>query len=55
MMASSVTPLVENEGAEVDGAVEAGGAAVCVWGYLGLSCAALRRTVAESMAHRYVK
>ena len=35
--------------------VEAGGAAVCVWGYLGLSCAALRRTVAASMAHRYVK
>ena len=55
MMASSVTPLVENEGAEVDGTVEAGGAAVCVWGYLGLSCAALRRTVAASMAHMKVK
>ena len=54
-MTSSVTPFAENEGAEVDGAVEAGGAAMCVWGYLGLSCAALRQTVAAFMAHRYVK
>ena len=30
MMASSVTPLAEDEGAEVDRAVEARGAAVCV-------------------------
>ena len=34
MMASSVIPPAEDEGTEVDGAVEAGGAAVCVWGYL---------------------
>ena len=49
MMASSVTPPTENEGAEVDGAVEVGEAAVCVWGCLGLSCATLRLTVAASM------
>ena len=30
MMASSVTPPVEEEGVEVDGAVEAGGVAVSV-------------------------
>ena len=30
MMASSVTPLVEEERVEVDGAVETGGVAVCV-------------------------
>ena len=32
MMASSVTPLAAKEGEEVDGVVEAGGAAICVWG-----------------------
>ena len=41
MMASSVIPPTEDEGTEVDGAVKAGGAAVCVWGYLDLSCASL--------------
>ena len=55
MMASSVTPPIEDEGAEVDGAVEARGAAISVWGYLGFNCAALRRTLAASMAHIYVK
>ena len=35
MMASSVTPLAEDEGREVDGMVEAGGATVFVCGYLG--------------------
>ena len=34
MMASRVTPLAEDEGAEVDGVVEAGGAIVSVRGYL---------------------
>ena len=34
MMASSVTPPAEEEGAEVDGAAEAGGAAVLVRGCL---------------------
>ena len=50
MMASNVTPLAEDEGAEVDGAVEARGAAVYVWGRLGLSRALLRRIVEASMA-----
>ena len=48
-MALSVTPPVEDERVEVDGAVEARGAAVYVWGLLGLSCASLCRTVAASM------
>ena len=34
MMALSVTPLVEDGGMEVDGAVEAGGAIIFVWGRL---------------------
>ena len=55
MMASSVTPLAAKEGEEVDGVVEAGGAAICVWGYLERSCAKLRFTVAVSMAHIYKK
>ena len=50
MMASNVTPLVKDEGVEVDGAVEARGAAVYVWGRLGLSRALLRRIVEASMA-----
>ena len=37
MMALSVTPLTEDEGAEVEGAVEAGGAAGFVRGCLGQS------------------
>ena len=32
MMASSVTPSAEEEGVEVDGAVEAEGVIVCDWG-----------------------
>ena len=55
MMASSVTPLVEDEAAEVDEVVESGGAAVFVWGYLERSCAILHLTVAASMAHMNVK
>ena len=55
MMASSVTPPAEDEGAKVDGAVDAGGAIVYVWGCLCLNCATLHRTVATSMAHIYVK
>ena len=55
MMASSVTPPTEDEGTEVDGAVEARGAAVTIRGCLGLSCAALCRTIASSMAHMNVK
>ena len=55
MMASSVTPPAEEEGEEVDGAVEAGGAVVSVRGYLKQSCARLHLTVAASMAHIYEK
>ena len=50
-MALSVTSIAEDEGAEVDGAVEVGGATVSVWGCLDLSYASLRRMVATSMAH----
>ena len=55
MMASSVTPPTEDEGAGVDGAVEAGGATFCVWGCLSLNCGALCQTVVSSMSHIYVK
>ena len=55
MIASRVTPPAEDKGAEVDGAVEARGAVVSVWGYLERSCAILRLMVAASMAHIYVK
>ena len=55
MIASRVTPPAEDEGKEVDGAIEAGGAVVSVWGYLERSCAILRIMVAASMAHTYVK
>ena len=48
-MASSVAPPVEDEEAEVDEVVEAGGVAIFVRGRLGLSCASLRRTVVASM------
>ena len=55
MMAISVTPPVEDEGAEVDGTVQVKGVAVFVRGHLGLSCALLRLTVAASMALITVK
>ena len=51
MTASRVTPLVEEEGAEVDGAEEAGGVAVFVCGYFNRSWASLCLTVAMSIAH----
>ena len=37
MMALNVTPFTEDEGAEVDGVVEVGGAVVFVHGHLGRS------------------
>ena len=55
MMASKVTPPTEDEGAEVDGAVEDGGAAISGRGYLERSYARLHLTVAASMAHINVK
>ena len=49
MIASKVTPPVEEEGAEVEGAEEVGG--VAVPDRLECSCASLRLTVAMSMTH----
>ena len=54
-MASRVTPPAEDKGAEVDGAIKAGGVAVSIRGHLGLSCALLRQMVAVSMALIIVK
>ena len=54
-MASSVTPLAEDKEAEVDGAVEAEGVAISVWGRLGLSYASFCLTVAAFMALITVK
>ena len=50
-MAFRVTPLAEDEGAEKEGAEEAGGTAILIWDYLGWSWASLHRTVAASMVH----
>ena len=50
MIALRVTPLADEEGANVEGAEEVEGDVVSVRGCLGLSCAALRLTVAASMA-----
>ena len=55
MMALRVTPPAEDEGEEVDGAVEARRAVVSIWGYLGQSCATLHLTVVMSMAYIYMK
>ena len=50
MITSRVTPPVEEEEAEVDGAEEVGGASVCVLSCRNLSCASLHRTVVAPMA-----
>ena len=55
MMASRVTPLVEDKGVEVDGAVEARGVAIFIRGCLSLSCASSHRMVAASMTLITVK
>ena len=55
IMAPSVTPPAEDEGVEVDGAIEAGGVVVSVQGYLSRSYAMLCQTVAALMAHMNVK
>ena len=54
MMASSITPPAEDEGAEVDGVVEAGGVVISIWGRLSLSCALLHRMVAASIVINFV-
>ena len=51
MTTSSVTPPTDEEGADMEGAKEAGGAAVSIRGYFGRSWATLRLTVATSMTH----
>ena len=55
MMDSNVTPPAEDEGAEKDGVIEAGRAAVCVWGCLSLNYAVLHQMIATSTAHIYMK
>ena len=49
IMSSRVTPLVEEEGTDVDEAVEVGG--IAILDCLECSCALLRLIVAVSMAH----
>ena len=49
MMSPRVTSLIEEEGANVDGAEREGGAAES--DYHDLNCASLHLTVAASMAH----
>ena len=51
MTASRVTPPADEEGADVEGAEEAGGVAVFVCGSFGRSWALLRLVVVVSMAH----
>ena len=55
MMAFSVTPPAEEEGAEVDGAKWAGGVAVSVCGRFDRSWASLYRTDIALMASITVK
>ena len=55
MMASRVTSPKKDEGAEVDGAEEAGGVTVSIRGFLDRSCASLYLMVAASMALITVK
>ena len=51
MTASRVTPPVDEKGADVEGAEEAGGVAVSVCGRFGRSWALLHLIGAASMAH----
>ena len=51
MIASRVTPPVDEEGADVEEAKEAGRVAVSICGCFGRSWASLRLTIAASMAH----
>ena len=55
MIALRVTPLTEDEGVEVDGAVEAEGVTVSVQGRLSQSCVSLRLIVVASMALKTMK
>ena len=51
MTALRVTPPVDEEGADVEGAEEAGGVAIFVLGRFGRNWATLRLTVVASMAY----
>ena len=51
MIAFKVTPPVEEEVADVDGAEEVGGVTISVRGCFGRSWASLRLTIAAFMAH----
>ena len=53
--ASRVTPPVDEEGADVEGAEEARGVVVSVCGRFGRSWASLSQTVATSMVHKTEK
>jgi len=55
MTASRVTPPTDEEGANVERAEEAGGAAIYVCGHFSRSWASLRFTVAISMVHMIEK
>ena len=55
MMASRITPPPEEEGAEVEGMVKAGGSVFSVCGRFGQSWASLRQTEAALMAPIMVK
>ena len=51
MITSRITPPVDEEGANVEGAEEVGGVAISVYGRFGRSWASLRLIVAMSMAN----
>ena len=51
MTASRVTRPADEEGANVEGAEEAGGATVSIYGYFGRSWALFHLTVVAFMAH----
>ena len=55
MIASRVTPPIDEEGADVEGAKKARGVTIFVCGYFSQSWASLRLMVAASMAHITVK
>ena len=55
MMASRVTPPLEEEGAEVEGMVEAGGSVISVPGRFGRSWTSFRQTNAALIAPMTVK
>ena len=55
MIALRVTPSVNEEGANMEGAEEVGRAIASVWDRFSLICALLRQTIATSMAYMTVK